>query len=460
MCIMCGITTCGASINGAAIAGIEAQKAALGTPDAPYAYFDLFNNGVDDAVKWGTDRFGASGGTVTYSLNLIGINSLTSGAALLAFERLIELAFLTWASVANINFVETTSGRGMIDISTGGADVDPVLGSPFGVLGFATFNSIDDVVSNNTVLFDEVEIVFDNAEVWSSTGGSIDFFAVALHEIGHALGMGHVPNVSDGGTLQNMNPFLSTDELQGGDIAGISTLYGDREWGNGRDVANFTKVNAAQTIFARGGNDSINGSDLGDNIYGGAGNDELFGNGGNDLIVDTRGNNDISGGDNNDTIIGGGGTLNAQGNAGSDRLIGGIGNDTLDGGSGNDSLRGDPAGSFISGDDRLIAGSGNDWLEGGGGADVFVFSRTSGDNRIGTLDLSGGGRQIVGQDFEISVDDIDLQAFDLDWAGVQSRLSTDGNGNTVFTFNSGPTQFTLTIEDILHTDLTSGDFIL
>ena len=52
-------------------------------------------------------------------------------------------------------------------------------------------------------------------------GGALDFFAVALHEIGHILGLNHVNDTSE-----IMNPYISTDELGDGDISGVQYLYG------------------------------------------------------------------------------------------------------------------------------------------------------------------------------------------------------------------------------------------
>ncbi len=441
MCIMCGIATCNAFEGIDGLAPAEERNFTGGTANAPFALIELdlidgFGNPTGETVitKWGEDRFGGSGGTVSYSMNLASLNSGLSGAALAAFESAVDLAFLTWSSIANVTF-ELVTDNADIQIRSDGIDGN---GGPDGnTLGFMQPLDFEPIFGGDEfAIFDDVEIVFDQAEPWSVDGPGQDFFAVALHEIGHALGMDHVANIEDGGTLQNMNPFLSTDELQGGDVAGIQFLYGEREYDNGVDVVNFTKVNVAQTVFAKGGNDNVNGSDLADNIYGGFGNDDLFGNGGNDLIVDTRGNNDAEGGGGRDTIIGGTGSLTAEGNEGNDTLVGGIGDDTLDGGSGNDTLRGDPSGSFLSGDDRLIAGSGNDVLEGGGGADTFVFSRETGDNRI--------------LDFELDVDSVELQGFNFG----QGTFTNDGT-DTTFTFNASGVSFELVFEDII---LSEVDF--
>ena len=65
---------------------------------------------------------------------------------------------------------------------------------------------------------------FDDDESWSSDGTGIDLETVALHEIGHLLGIMHSndPTAIMYATYTVENRFLSSD-----DIAAIHALYGE-----------------------------------------------------------------------------------------------------------------------------------------------------------------------------------------------------------------------------------------
>ncbi|HYV63743.1 MAG TPA: matrixin family metalloprotease, partial [Bryobacteraceae bacterium] len=67
------------------------------------------------------------------------------------------------------------------------------------------------------------DLHFDDAESWR-VGASIDVFSVALHELGHALGLGHSDNPND-----VMYPYFKiVTGLADGDKAAILTMYAAR----------------------------------------------------------------------------------------------------------------------------------------------------------------------------------------------------------------------------------------
>ena len=69
------------------------------------------------------------------------------------------------------------------------------------------------------------DVHFDDSNSWSDggAGGTIDFFTVALHELGHALGLGHSAD-----TTSVMYAYYGGPRrvLTADDIAGIQAIYG------------------------------------------------------------------------------------------------------------------------------------------------------------------------------------------------------------------------------------------
>lgn len=81
----------------------------------------------------------------------------------------------------------------------------------------------------STGLMASATITFDTSELYDPSSGSErlsagvgTFYAIALHEIGHAIGIGHYS-----GELAIMNPYISSlNDLTGSDIAAVQALYG------------------------------------------------------------------------------------------------------------------------------------------------------------------------------------------------------------------------------------------
>ena len=177
--------------------------------------------------KWGLDSTfsqagynaqgpASSGGIVTYSFQeenglinthrQINLPSNSFDDILSCAKAEIRNALDSWSEIADIEFQEL-SDNSDADIRFYTADIIQ------GGIGYPNYP--DDLCNSlaGTVI------------IQSSLGinDCNSFYLFALHEIGHALGLGHV------GTANVMNPdFLDFDfqELQTGDTSGIQELYG------------------------------------------------------------------------------------------------------------------------------------------------------------------------------------------------------------------------------------------
>ena len=284
-----------------------------------------------------------------------------------SFVSLITSAFADWAQYANIQFQQVAS--------VAAAEIDFTYSFIDGlnnVLGRANYSS-----SGSTML--STLITFDSGEAWHVSGDDIvsnsgvDLFVVALHEIGHALGLDHY-NAS----AAVMNAYLSSavTDLTQSDINGIIALYGalppppalygtaGNDWMYGGGLSN--------TFYGGNGDNSLNGGTGVDYMYGGAGNDGLFGGDSNDSL---------NGGDGDDYIVGGYGNNSLYGEAGVDSLNGGPGADYIVGGAGADGLFGS------DGNDQFWSGTGVDWMVGGRGADTFIFRIGDGADTIADFNV-------------------------------------------------------------------------
>ncbi|MGN8023914.1 M10 family metallopeptidase C-terminal domain-containing protein [Phyllobacterium sp. 22229] len=95
----------------------------------------------------------------------------------------------------------------------------------------------------------------------------------------------------------------------------------------------------------------------------------------------------------NDVIVGNDGPNGLYGNAGDDWIRGNGGDDFLYGWTGNDSLDGSQGNDFLDGgpgDDTLYGGTGNDSLNGGEGNDIIVSSTYYGSISSGVSRIDGG----------------------------------------------------------------------
>lgn len=182
---------------------------------------------------WKWPQPGGAGSTVDISYsysNLLngGMTGVTAGE----LESAVEEALSVWATYAPLNFTEVDDSGPLPSF----LDLDYPPGSTpnlrfghhaidggSGVLAHAYFPSGSGLAG---------DLHFDNGENWGVApgGGKIDFLEVCVHELGHALGLGH----QNPPPQAIMNPFygarysgLGTAFLLFDDQNGIKRIYGN-----------------------------------------------------------------------------------------------------------------------------------------------------------------------------------------------------------------------------------------
>lgn len=350
---------------------------------------------VLEGPRWGTGGAGTGGGTLTWAVD---------GTVPASFLQPIIAAFADWAANANIAFQQVTATAGAnITFDTGAID------GPNNTLAVCNY-------SYSGQRFLSADIPFDTGEGWRSSGSTVastsgvNLFIVALHEIGHALGLDHYND-----TPAVMNAYLdrSVTDLTTSDLDGIHALYGTAP-GTVTSTGSLGRLiqgtDAADQLQGDSGSDTINGNGGADIIRGNAGQDVVHGGAGDDLIYGGSGPGDpldaadvLFGDEGSDTIFGNAGDDVIYGGRGvsdptdgSDAIYGGLGNDVIFGNGGNDVLFGN------EGNDTLFGGAGNDVLEGGSGADRYVFEANSGIDLVRGFSQAEGDRiSLQGQTYAL-----------------------------------------------------------
>ena len=166
------------------------------------------------ATSVGWDGPGLGSAALTYN-----IANSPSSLSQVETNEAIQTALTVWSSVADITFTPTDQ-RGLSDsIDFSFTRLDGVGGT----LAQAYFP--DDI--NPARIAGDVQ--FDSAEVWeignSQGNAAFDLVWVAVHEIGHSLGLDHLASAAASVLAPYVSPNQAFVSLASADIAAIQSLY-------------------------------------------------------------------------------------------------------------------------------------------------------------------------------------------------------------------------------------------
>jgi len=447
------------------------QTASTAASLPTYTYAEIADQLVYDYWNWdghNWHRFEPTDGKTIY----VDTSNLTADG-----QRLAQAALGIWQSVTPLVFVEDAA-RAVITFD----DVGGGASASFSYSGNRT-NSAHINISTSWL---------------NSYGTDYDSYSMQtyLHEIGHALGLGHsgfydgnasfsndahFANDSWQATLMSYfdqveNDYVNADKAyvitpMAADLLAVETLYGPASvnlgatiYGANSNVGGYLqdlfddafapgavfKPNYAFTIKDTGGRDTLNlayeHADQRIDLTPGATSD-IAGLTGNMVIaVGTFiewatggfGDDRITGNDAGNRLLGGDGNDNLAGMSRADFLDGGSGNDTLSGNGGPDKLKGRGGDDTLfggAGDDKLAGNAGDDVLVGGSGADQFDFN--SGNDLV---------RDFVNDQDTLALDD-KLWVGVLSASDVVAQFADDAGASVRFTFSANDILVVENIDD-------------
>ncbi len=338
-------------------------------------------------------------GSTTISYNITGLTT--------AEKFLAQSALQAWHEVTNLNFV----------LTTGAANITFNHSGTMTAFESDSYNG-SGIISSATVDISADWITTDGGANDGKTGIDSYGYQTYIHEIGHALGLGHQGPYNGSATYStdatyaddtwqySVMSYFSEPNYDGSsyryvitpqmaDIYAVDSIYGaavtragDTVYGfhnTAGSIYDFTAYTQAPalTIYDSGGTDTLDcsGYSVAQVIDLHSGSFSSVGGLVHNIAIATSSVIEVAiGGSGNDTLIANDLGCTLKGGGGRDTLVGGAGNDTLTGGSGIDTLTG------------------------GGGVDSFVFA-------FGDSSAASGQHDLI-TDFTAGTDRIDLSGID------------------------------------------------
>ncbi|MGW2050294.1 matrixin family metalloprotease [Streptomyces sp. NPDC001858] len=160
-------------------------------------------------------------------------------------------AFRSWAGPAGFTFNEVAPNQNP-DILVGWRPAsDPDHSMVGGILAHADFPPGCGVVTNGSL---PKPVHFDDTEhMWSigAAVGAFDVETVALHELGHILGLGH-SSVAGAVMAPSVGPNSTKTTLTQDDIDGVRNLYAPSAWSGWESLGGVITSNIATSVNADG----------------------------------------------------------------------------------------------------------------------------------------------------------------------------------------------------------------
>ncbi len=210
------IATAIAGLDEAAYIFPAAPELTTGTPTNPCAGALTTNGPVAQLIPTygpGWDGPGLGSATVGFVYSHV-----TSQLAPAAAEEAIETAMEEWSKAVAVKWVQGTNPTAPQTVNILWATYAHGDGYPFDGPGGVLAHTFYPAPPNPEPIAGDMH--FDDSEHWA-VGANIDLFSVALHELGHALGLGHSDNPA-----AVMYPYYHmVTGLSALDIATVQTLY-------------------------------------------------------------------------------------------------------------------------------------------------------------------------------------------------------------------------------------------